>query len=126
MQARATLMPSAEVPDMRPRTSISGKTFWNRRSLDFARDKFPQINTDEEEKKRWKKMNAKHVSVNRGHNEEGKNGSCDLFLELGEEVEGVEGLEVVEVGRAEGVENGAVERGERQVFGGRSGVRAIR
>jgi len=36
----------------------------------------------------------------------------DLFLELGEEVEGVEGGEVVQVGGAELVENGAVEGSE--------------
>jgi len=41
----------------------------------------------------------------------------DLFFEFGEEVEGVDGFELIEVGGAEFVEDGAVKRGEEEIFG---------
>ena len=42
--------------------------------------------------------------------------SGDLFFQFGEEVEGVDGLELVEVGVAEFVEDGTVERGEEHLL----------
>src|SRR5208337_2188566 len=38
--------------------------------------------------------------------------SGDLFFQVGEEIEGVERLEVVEIGSAEAFEDGTIERGE--------------
>src|SRR5207244_716381 len=101
MRTRATSMPSAEVPDIRPSTRI-------------VRGEAELIGSlrGEGKERRWRKF----ARISRRSPEL----SCDLFLQLGEQVKCVERSEVVEVGSAQLVEHLAVNRREHNLLFGRS------